>query len=79
MRITVDQEKCCGSGQCALAAPDVFDQREEDGVVVLLDPAPPADRFVAVADAATVCPASAITVRPDDAGSGEAGSLPATR
>ncbi|GAA0915578.1 hypothetical protein GCM10009574_018210 [Streptomyces asiaticus] len=31
MKITVDEEKCCGAGQCVLIAPEVFDQREEDG------------------------------------------------
>jgi ferredoxin len=64
MRITVDQDRCCGSGQCVLAAPDVFDQRDEDGVVVLRDPTPAADRAAAVQDAAAGCPATAITVRP---------------
>ncbi|WDZ83551.1 ferredoxin [Micromonospora cathayae] len=64
MRITVDQDRCCGSGQCALAAPDVFDQRDEDGVVVLLNPSPAAERLADVTDAAAVCPASAITVEP---------------
>ncbi|MFE3946199.1 ferredoxin, partial [Streptomyces sp. NPDC059118] len=35
MKVTVDQNKCVASGQCVLSAPDVFDQREEDGIVVL--------------------------------------------
>ena len=43
MKITVDQDKCVSSGQCVLNAADVFDQRDEDGVVVLLDDSPPAD------------------------------------
>lgn len=40
MKITVDEEKCCGAGQCVLIAPEVFDQRDEDGIVVLLDAEP---------------------------------------
>ena len=60
MRVTVDQEKCVGSGQCVLAAERVFDQREEDGIVVLLDPEPPADQHRDVREAAIVCPAMAI-------------------
>ncbi|AEW99243.1 ferredoxin [Streptantibioticus cattleyicolor] len=60
MRITVDEEKCCGAGQCVLLAPDVFDQRDEDGVVVLLDAAPDASLHPVVREAATVCPAAAI-------------------
>lgn len=62
MHITVDTEKCCGSGQCVLAAPAVFDQRDEDGVVVLLDGRPPEEEHEASEEAAQVCPAAAITL-----------------
>ena len=42
MKVTVDQYKCVSSGQCVLNASDVFDQRDDDGVVALLieHPAP---------------------------------------
>jgi len=60
MRVTVDQDKCVGSGQCVLAAQKVFDQREQDGIVLLLDPEPPADLHQDVREAAIVCPALAI-------------------
>jgi ferredoxin len=63
MHITVDEEKCCGAGQCVLAAPDVFDQRDEDGIVVLLDAAPGPEQHGAVREAAAVCPAVAILVQ----------------
>ncbi|WP_301130352.1 ferredoxin [Streptomyces cacaoi] len=62
MRVTVDPDKCCGAGQCVLVAPEVFDQRDEDGIVVLLDAAPPADRHEAVREAAAICPAAALEV-----------------
>jgi ferredoxin len=62
MRITIDQNKCVASGQCVLAAPDVFDQREEDGIVVLLDSNPSPERAEDIRRAATLCPALAITV-----------------
>ena len=42
MKVTIDTAKCIASGQCVLNAPDVFDQRDEDGIVVLLNPNPPA-------------------------------------
>lgn len=35
MKITADHEKCCASGQCVMPAPEVFDQREEDGLSVV--------------------------------------------
>ncbi|MEO3789402.1 ferredoxin [Nonomuraea sp. B10E15] len=60
MRITVDEDKCCGAGQCVLLAQEVFDQREDDGVVVLLDAAPPERLHATVREAADVCPAAAI-------------------
>ena len=60
MKITVDQDKCCGAGSCVLAAPDVFDQRDEDGIVVLLDAEPAESLHASVREAANVCPAAAI-------------------
>ncbi|MFJ9706294.1 ferredoxin [Streptomyces sp. NPDC101234] len=60
MRVEVDVPKCVASGQCVMLAPDVFDQREEDGMVVLLDEAPAAELHDAVRESATVCPAAAI-------------------
>ena len=60
MNITVSQDRCVGAGQCVLLAPEVFDQRDEDGVVVLLQRHPPAESADAVRQAARVCPALAI-------------------
>ncbi|WP_405783259.1 ferredoxin [Streptomyces sp. NBC_00859] len=62
MQITVDTEKCCAAGQCVLAAPDVFDQRDEDGIVLVLNSRPPAEQHAAVEEAAQICPAAAITL-----------------
>jgi ferredoxin len=64
VEITVDQDACCGAGQCVMIAPEVFDQRDEDGVVVLLDPAPPPELLPLVGNAAAMCPAAAISVFP---------------
>lgn len=60
MHVSVDVDKCCGAGQCVLAAPDVFDQSDEDGTVILLDPTPAEALHTAVREAARVCPAVAI-------------------
>ncbi|MER0484103.1 ferredoxin [Streptomyces sp. Edi2] len=62
MKITLDADKCCAAGQCVLIAPEVFDQRDEDGVVVLLDAEPPAAQHDAVHEAAAICPAAVIEV-----------------
>ncbi|WBB80574.1 ferredoxin [Micromonospora sp. WMMD882] len=65
MRVTVDRTKCYGSGQCVATAPDVFDQRDEDGLVELLTATPSPDRHADVVDAAGLCPAAAITTHAD--------------
>ncbi|HVK64782.1 MAG TPA: ferredoxin [Polyangium sp.] len=59
MRVIVDEDKCCGAGQCVLLAPKVFDQRD-DGIVILLDESPAKELHTVVREAATVCPAAAI-------------------
>ena len=62
MKVTIDIDKCIGAGQCVLSAPDVFDQRDEDGLVVLLNPTPSAGQAADVKHAAALCPAMAIIV-----------------
>jgi ferredoxin len=62
MRVTIDTERCISAGQCVLSAPDVFDQREDDGIVVLVNPSPPGELAMDVKQAAALCPALAITV-----------------
>ncbi|MFI0982555.1 ferredoxin [Streptomyces sp. NPDC021093] len=61
MQITVDAEVCVGSGQCALAVPDVFDQDETDGTVVLLEASPAEEFHREVDEAVGRCPVRAIT------------------
>ncbi|MFE1176629.1 ferredoxin [Streptomyces sp. NPDC058773] len=64
MKVVIDEDKCVGAGQCVLAAEEVFDQREDDGIVVLLDAVPPEEQRAPVEDAAARCPALAIEVLP---------------
>lgn len=61
MHIEIDVERCIGGGQCVLAAPDLFDQNDEDGTVVLLGQPGPAETEHA-RRAARVCPAAAIEI-----------------
>jgi ferredoxin len=42
--------------------PTLFDQDEDDGLVILLQPEPPADREAAAKDAAMICPSQAIWI-----------------
>ncbi|WP_205874767.1 ferredoxin [Mycobacterium camsae] len=62
MKVHVDQNVCASSGNCVMNAPEIFDQRDEDGVVVLVNPSPPADQAEATRKAAALCPALAIQI-----------------
>jgi ferredoxin len=62
MKVVVDTEKCVAAGNCVAAAMDVFDQRDEDGIVVLLNENPPPELAEDVRNAAAVCPALAIRI-----------------
>jgi ferredoxin len=61
MRVEADRAKCCGSGMCVVNAREVFDQDEDEGLVVVLDPEPSAEFHNAIRDAVSLCPASAIS------------------
>jgi ferredoxin len=62
MKVTVDQNICASAGNCVMNAPEVFDQRDEDGVVVLLSDHPSAEQTDGVRQAAAACPAQAINI-----------------
>ncbi len=62
MKVVVDQDKCVSSGQCVLNATDVFDQRDDDGVVFLLTDSPLSEQAANVRNAAAACPALAIDI-----------------
>jgi ferredoxin len=60
VRVEIEPEKCISSGQCVLIAESVFDQDEDDGIVVLKTDEVPAGAEEAVRDAARICPSRAI-------------------
>jgi ferredoxin len=62
MKVTVDQDKCASSGNCVMHAPELFDQRDDDGVVELLNDSPPAEQADSARKAAAGCPALAIHI-----------------
>lgn len=61
VRISADRERCTGAGMCALLAPEVFDQDENDGRVQLLDPGPQRGHS-AVREALAACPSGALDI-----------------
>lgn len=62
MRIRIDHDRCRGAGQCALNAPELFDQSDEDGTVVLLDDRPGPELEQSARLAAALCPNAVITL-----------------
>lgn len=64
MKLAIETDKCCGAGQCVLAAPNVFDQ-DDDGIAFLLDVEPDASERAGVEEAIVSCPTGAIVSRDD--------------
>ena len=62
MKVSVDQDKCVSSGQCVLNASEIFDQRDDNGVVLLLNDSPSSAQAANVRNAAAACPALAIDI-----------------
>lgn len=62
MEVQVDRGRCVASGLCMVHVPEVFDQSDEDGKVVLNTPVPAAAQVHAVRAVAARCPNHAITL-----------------
>ncbi len=61
MKITIDVDKCIGSGSCEMIAPGIFEVGD-DGLVQLLENSPSAEHHGAARTAAASCPTQVITV-----------------
>jgi ferredoxin len=44
MKVTIEPKKCIAAGMCVAHAPEVFDQDDDNGIVVLLDEHPGPDQ-----------------------------------
>ncbi len=60
MKITIDVDKCIGSGSCEMMAPGIFEVGD-DGLVRLLDDSPSPEHHNAVHTAAASCPTQVIS------------------
>lgn len=67
MKIVADTDKCVGAGQCVLTEPEVFDQGEDDGMVVVLNAEPGRALVSTVREAVDLCPARALSLTGDPA------------
>ncbi|WP_344589537.1 ferredoxin [Actinomadura vinacea] len=60
--LVADRAACRGAGQCAFNAPELFDQDEEEGLVVVLQPFPSAEQLTTARTAVDSCPNRAIAL-----------------
>ncbi|MEU1514629.1 MULTISPECIES: ferredoxin [unclassified Streptomyces] len=58
-KVELEADKCVASGQCVVAAMQVFDQ-DDDGIAILLEESPAPELLDDVREAVAVCPAAAI-------------------
>jgi ferredoxin len=62
MKVHADRNVCIGAGLCVLRLPEVFDQGEDDGIVLLLRAEPAPDQEASVLEAIKTCPSEALRV-----------------
>lgn len=62
MRIVADTGRCVGAGQCVLTEPEVFDQDETEGTVVLRTEQVSDDNLGRVREAVHICPSQALSL-----------------
>ena len=66
VRISVVPDRCIGSAQCVLTAPEVFDQ-DDDGFVEVLDEHPEGSQGEKARMASKVCPSQSLVVEEEPA------------
>ena len=60
--IKIQKDRCIGSGQCAIHAPDFFSQSAEDGIVELIQTEAEMKDFDELTNAEELCPAGVIEI-----------------
>ena len=66
MRVIAQTQKCIASGTCVLTCPQVFEQRDEDGVVHVMDEHPSLALLARVRQAVELCPALVFRLEDED-------------
>jgi ferredoxin len=65
VRVAADRDVCIGSGNCVFTAPAMFDQDDDEGLVVLLSADVDVQAAGAVRDAVAHCPSGALRIAED--------------
>jgi ferredoxin len=66
--IEADTGRCAGAGMCALVAPGLFDQTDEDGTVVVLRREVSGEEAERALECARICPTGAISAKVPERG-----------
>jgi ferredoxin len=66
MRVIASTDKCIGSGSCVLSSPQVFEQRDEDGVVHVIQEHPSLTLLHQVRQAVGLCPALVFRIEDEE-------------
>nr|AXL06064.1 ferredoxin [uncultured bacterium] len=64
MKVHADPDACVSSGLCVLRLPELFDQSEDDGTVVLLRDEAEPDEESTVLEVVRACPSRALRADP---------------
>lgn len=70
MRVIAYTQKCISGGNCVLACSDVFEQRDSDGTVHILNERPDLALLEKIRQAVDLCPAQVFTTE-DEANEAE--------
>jgi ferredoxin len=68
VRIVGDRDICTGAGMCALTAPELFEQDDEVGLVVVIREHVEGEALEAARKAVSLCPSGALSLEDDSAG-----------
>ena len=66
MKVIAFRNRCIASGACVLATSQVFDQRESDGVVEILQERPSLEQLRKIQQAVAACPSQVFVVEEED-------------
>ena len=67
LRLCGDRAQCVGAGMCVLTAPDLFEQDDEQGLVVVLKDVVDVSAVAAAQAAVDACPSGALSLQVSEA------------
>ena len=66
VRIVGDRDVCTGAGMCALTAPELFEQDDQVGLVVVESEYVEGEALEAAGKAVSLCPSGALSLEGDE-------------